>query len=122
MKNKWIIIPAFALGCSLCFWGHQWLSLSVVVSSCIVGFLGSFITSSKYTMLNACPAAIYSGSFAGMCSSEIIKSNFELFSVSIVGGIVYLSIDRYFTGIGGKLGTVAFCSVAIVYLLKQGVL
>lgn len=122
MKNKCIVIIAFVAGCMLCFWGHEWFSLSAVVSSCLVGLLGSFVTSKKYPIVNSCPAAIYSGSFAGMCSATMIKSFGELFSVALIGGITYISLDCYFKGIGGKLGTVAFTSVAIFYLLNKGFL
>lgn len=120
MIRKWPVIPAFALGCILCFLGHEYLSISSVTSSALIGLLGSFVTSKDKSEINLCPAAIYSGSFAGMCSSEIISNHLELFIVSLLGGILYLGLDGLFKGIGGKLGTVAFCSVAIFFILQKG--
>jgi len=119
-KNKIIIIVAFSLGCILCFEAHEVFQLSSVVSSALIGLLGSFVTSSKRPIINSCPAAIYSGSFAGMCSVEIIQSFDQLLGVSLLGGFIYLSLESHFKGIGGKLGTVAFTSVALVYLINKG--
>lgn len=120
MKNKILITLAFTLGCILCFEGHEALQLSAVVSSALVGLFGSFITSAKRPIINSCPAAIYSGSFAGMCSVEIIHSLPQLLGVSLIGGLIYLGLESLFKGIGGKLGTVAFTSVALVYLISKG--
>lgn len=119
-KNKIIIIFAFCAGCILCFEAHTVLHISSVLSSALIGLLGSFVTSSKKPIINACPAAIYSGSFAGMCSIEIIQSFAQLLGVSLLGGFIYLSLESHFKGIGGKLGTVAFTSVALVYLINKG--
>jgi|TARA_Y100000780_G_scaffold231096_1_gene255160 Na+/citrate or Na+/malate symporter len=118
MNNKWPVLPSFILGCLLCFWGHYYFSLSVVLSSCLVGFVGSFIQSKKNNLWNHCPAAIYSGSFAGMCSSELIQSEYEIILISLLGSVLYYLLIDLFNGIGGKLGTIAFISVALFYLLK----
>ncbi len=121
MIKKLPLFPAFFIGCMFCFWAHERLGLSTVVSSALVGLGGSFITSVKYPSLNICPAAIYSGSFAGMCSLELIGNQFNMMMVAILGSVIYFLLDSIFKGIGGKLGTVAFTSVAIFYLIQKGV-
>jgi hypothetical protein len=122
MINRALIIFAFGLGCTLTFYGHQFFSISPVLSSSLVGLLGSFVVSRKYSIVNHLPAAIYSGSFAGMCTSEVIQNTWDMVSTCIIGGFFYLLIDKYLKGIGGKLGAVAFTSVAIIFLIKKGIL
>ena len=122
LRLKWPIFPAFILGCLLCYWGHAVLGFSSVISSAVVGLLGSFVTSRKYSLINICPAAIYSGSFAGMCSVELVGNFSNIVLISLLGSLIYFILDKLFSGIGGKLGTVAFTSVALFYLAKNGVL
>jgi len=67
-------------------------------------------------------AAIYAGSFAGMCSSHLITSYWEIAIISVIGASLYVLTINMFTGFGGKLGSVAFASVALFMLAKGMVL
>jgi hypothetical protein len=59
---------------------------------------------------------MYAGAFAGMCSSNIISSPYELVVISLIGAAIYTSLKNHFIGVGGKLGAIAFVSVASVIL------
>lgn len=114
MKLRFLYkLGAFFFGCLLCFILHSKFSWSPVLACASVGLIGSFLP------VNAnMKAAIYSGSFAGMCSSELVSNYGEIFGISLIGAVIYLYTLKLFQGFGGKLGTVAFVSVALFYLVK----
>ncbi|WP_369675522.1 hypothetical protein, partial [Enterococcus faecium] len=62
-------------------------------------------------------AAIY----AGMCSEGLISSYWELAGISVIGAVLYAITTKVFTGFGGKLGSIAFVSVAL-YILAKGII
>lgn len=106
---------SFFLGLYGCFMLHQLLTVPVVVSAASMGLIGSFLpTTTQYQ--NHPQAAIYAGAFAGMCSSDIITSMYELIFISLIGAAIYTSLKNHFIGVGGKLGAIAFVSVASVVL------
>jgi hypothetical protein len=84
-------------------------SLSIVVSSALVGLVG-YLISNKYSI------AIYAGSFAGM-SSYLIFNRFEILFVAIVAAIVFQIVKNVFNGFGGRLGTIAFIATATTGLI-----
>lgn len=103
---------AFFLGCFSTFFIATNFDLSAVIVSAAVGLLSTFIPiDKKYHTV------IYSGSFAGMCSQSILTSYNQIFILSFIGAILYLSLASHFKGLGGKLGTIAFLSVALTYLI-----
>lgn len=109
---------SFFLGCGLCFLIHTQFGISSVIASCIVGLLGTLIPIPKVFNKNNIQGAIYSGSFAGMCSIGVLTSYLQIGLLSLLGAIIYLLTIDLFDGVGGKLGTVAFVSVSLVYLIE----
>lgn len=85
------------------------LSLSIVVSSALVGLAG-YLVSSKYSI------AIYTGSFAGM-SSVLMFNRLEILVVAIIAAIVFQIVKNVFNGFGGRLGTIAFIATTITGLI-----
>lgn len=75
--------------------------------------------SPKYGAVNATPPAVYSGSFAGMCSSYTISSVPHILLLSFFGATIYCLLQEHFKGIGGKLGMISFISGALVFLIKE---
>ena len=111
----------FFLGFVSCYFMHTELLLPLVVAASLTGLVGTFIPFPK--SLNEHPyASIYAGSFAGMCSSEMISENWEILCISFIGAILYVATMNLFLGFGGKLGGVAFVSIAIFILTKGLVL
>ncbi|PKK95404.1 MAG: hypothetical protein CVV60_01505 [Tenericutes bacterium HGW-Tenericutes-5] len=84
-------------------------SLSIVVSSSIVGLAG-YLISRKHSF------AIYTGSFVGM-SSQLLFNRIELFLVAIIAAIIFQIVKNIFNGFGGRLGTIAFVATATTSLI-----
>ncbi|WP_201023484.1 hypothetical protein [Pseudoalteromonas sp. 10-33] len=117
LKFFFIKFGAFFSGCLLCFVMHTEFNFPAVIAASVVGLSGSFIPFPK--SLNIHPnAAIYAGSFAGMCSSSLINSYWELAFISLLGACLYVLTLNLFSGFGGKLGSIAFVSVAVFALAK----
>jgi hypothetical protein len=107
----------FFFGFVACFAMHTTFALPLVISAALVGLVGSFIPFPEHYK-NHPYAAIYAGSFAGMCSTQLITSYWEIAIISLIGASLYGLTMNMFTGFGGKLGGVAFASVAIFVLAK----
>jgi hypothetical protein len=107
----------FFFGFVACFAMHTTFALPLVISAALVGLVGSFIPFPEQYK-NHPYAAIYAGSFAGMCSASLITSYWEIAIISLIGASLYVLTMNMFTGFGGKLGGVAFASVAIFVLAK----
>lgn len=122
MFIRFIVLIAFVLGTILSFWGQVYLNFSPVLSSALVGLIGCFFKFKNLSHPNLLPLTIYCGSFAGMCSTSFFITANELYLMSMLGGIIYALLLPLFNGLGGKLGTVAFISVALFYLLREGLI
>lgn len=107
----------FFLGFTACFAMHTTLALPLVISAALPGLIGSLVPFPQQYK-NHPYAAIYAGSFAGMCSTQVITSYWEILIISIIGASLYVMSMNMFTGFGGKLGGVAFASVALFVLAK----
>ena len=110
-----LIIKAslFFIGCFFTYMLHKYLDASSVVASAAIGLAGTFLLLDKELQ-----ASIYCGSFAGMCSVDILDSVLEIIILSGVGAILLVALGRFFNGFGGKLGMIAFVSVSLVYLIR----
>jgi hypothetical protein len=108
---------SFFFGLYACFALHELLKMPVVVSAALIGLMGSFLPPSNQFQ-NHPQAAIYAGAFAGMCSSDVVNSTSELVIISLIGAALYTLLKNHFIGVGGKLGAIAFVSVASVVLGK----
>jgi hypothetical protein len=115
---KFDLVPylkSFALfyaGCVSCFLLQRQVHLSAVVASAAVGLLGSLVPEVE------AQALIYSGSFAGMCSEEILSSHLQVLFLSLVGGAIFIVAKPHFKGMGGKMGAIAFVSSLFLLALK----
>ena len=89
----------------------QKVGLSPVVASCGIGLLGALI---GYLMKNEDLAmVIFAGSFVGMTTVSIATLSIMLIA-GLACGVLYVLTEPIFVGYGGKLGAIAFVSVAIV--------
>ncbi|WP_171039107.1 MULTISPECIES: hypothetical protein [unclassified Pseudoalteromonas] len=118
--TKFILLKfiTFFIGCLSCFLMHTTLALPIVVSAGLTGLIGSFIPfPADYK--NHPYAAIYAGSFAGMCSTSLINEYWEIAIISAIGAVLYTLTINVFAGFGGRLGSIAFASVALFVLAKE---
>ncbi len=109
---------AFLLGCATSFVLHAQFAVPIVLSAAIPAFIGSFIPVREPYGVHP-RAAVYAGCFAGMCSAELISSYWQLSLLALIGTSLYALTMNMFQGFGGKLGSVAFVSVAL-FMLTQG--
>lgn len=92
----------------------QKMGLSAVVASCVVGLLGALV---GYGMKDEdLSMVIFAGSFVGMTTIGFASISIIL-SAGLACGILYVFAEPFFVGYGGKLGAIAFVSVAIIILL-----
>ena len=112
-----IWVPIGAIICHVLF---LYTDFGSVLSAGIVGTLASFLPylNRKSSYLQKLPSAIYCGVFVGMSSTEITPSLGFVISAGVLAGIFLLLSKNLFVGVGGKLGTMAFLGVFIVYLFS----
>lgn len=96
---------------------HTTFALPIVVSAALTGLIGSFIPFPAHYK-NHPYASIYAGSFAGMCSTGLISHYWEFAIIASIGAVIYTLTINVFAGFGGRLGSIAFASVALFVLAK----
>lgn len=100
------------------FLNHTY-DLGVVLSAGITGLAGSFIPlfNSKSELLKVVPTAMYCGAFAGMTAPHIASDYSFILYAGFLTGILLVFARDFLNGHGGKLGTIAFGGVSIVYFV-----
>lgn len=119
MKLFFLKFIAFLGGSFFCFFLQKELNYIPVLAAAVTGFLGSFLHFPKIYEKKGLHNAIYAGSFAGMCSEEIIHHPILLVPLSLIGTFFYLSTLSRANGFGGKLGTIAFLSSFILLVIES---
>ena len=94
------------------YFTHKFKHDSVMASAVIGMIFGSFALVFPPAM--AIAEACYASSFAGMGRLKLIEEKFLL--VGVIVGVVYSLMLPFFKGFGGKLGTIAFLALIIVYV------
>jgi hypothetical protein len=98
------------------------LNLSATLAAALTYFLnfnlglGPFIASALVGLVAGklfpkFAAPIYAASFVSMSSSEALPSLTLSALSGLFTGLMYLSVQKIFVGVGGKLGLVAFLAV-----------
>ena len=91
------------------------LNISSILSACAVTLAGSLIPGVKARL----EALLYCSCFAGMCSGELGLGAISFIVISVIGALLFIVLDDKFTGLGGKLGTIAFLACAIFVLTRH---
>lgn len=110
---------AFFGGCLVCYLLQEEVGIAPAMASALTGLVGSFLHFPKVYEKKGLHAAIYSGSFAGMCSQEILQHPLHLLLLSLIGTGVYLLLKPKFLGFGGKLGTVSFLASMFTLMARS---
>lgn len=100
---------------------HQLLNLPIVIATALPALLGSFIPFKK-VYLHHPYAVIYTGCFIGMCSQTLISHPLLFLLIAFIGTSLYLLTSKNFVGFGGKLGGIAFVSIALCVLFERAIL
>lgn len=109
----------FLTGCWLCFFLQSELAFNTVLAAASIGFLGTFIPNNRKIGQLHIQATIYTGTFVAMGSKIDHTSAWQLFLVSALGTTLYFISDRYFKGLGGKLGSIALITTLLSLLLRS---
>lgn len=106
MQNAFVLALGGVGGAVSTFVLHKY-GFSVVVASCVVGLVGAFIghifNSKELSFV------IFAGSFVGMTRNSLSTLPLMIIGGAITG-IIYRYTHHIFTGVGGRLGTIAFIS------------
>lgn len=110
----WVPIGALST-----YYLNQMLHLGPVLAAAIVGTVASFIPviRRKPIHLQQLPTAIYCGAFVGMCSPKVASGPGFVLVAGVFTAVFLIVSKNVMTGVGGKLGTLAFIGVLITYLL-----
>lgn len=117
----WIFI-FFIIGAISTYVINIKLKTGVVLSSSIVGLIGGLILPNIFLAGTQMAIALFCGTFIGMSAAEKLCFKKCIIIASIVGSILFAYTNPYFSGLGGKLGLIAFSSsiaTAGYYNLKK---
>ena len=89
-----------------------------VLGSAIVGFLFG-VTRIFFPQTAIFSEVAFASSFAGMTSFNLVKKKSYKILIGLIVGLVFLISTSFFQGFGGKLGTIAFISLIIFFILKS---
>lgn len=120
-----LVVSWIPIGAISSFYLNNYVGLGPVISATAIGAMGSFTpalrTQSDY--LKQLPAAIYCGAFIGMSSTNVVPDIIFVLTSSFFTAILILVSKSLFSGVGGKLGTLAFTGVVITsfiyYLISR---
>lgn len=89
-----------------------YLNQGAIIAASLVGIVGALLVNKR-------AVAIYTGAFVGMVSPELLHDFSHILIACIIAGIIFEFADEVFNGIGGKLGTIAFSSWIILFILSD---
>jgi hypothetical protein len=88
------------------------VGLGPVVAASVVGIVAHLVAP-KYS------TAVYCGSFVGMTSDLLLLTHGEVLLASLASGIVFYLTKPVFSGVGGKLGTIALIGTTLMSVSLQ---
>lgn len=106
------------MGCYSCWLLQSLFGWTAILAAATVGLMGTFIPAPSLLDHRGVQAAIYAGTFAGMCSPNILENPWHILIVSFFGTILYFFTKPHLKGFGGKLGTIAFFSSMLLVMVK----
>ncbi len=114
IKDLYLILFAVTGALSTFFINIE-LKFGPVLAAGFIGTLASFVPSinRKSNLLKEAPPAIYCGAFVGMTSASVAPNLKFILLAGIIAGSILILSKNIFNGFGGKLGTIAFGSIAI---------
>lgn len=110
------VIPFVLIGTLITYFIQDKLHFNPMLCAGMVGLAATYIEK-KLKGFTALP--IYCGVFVGMTSVDHHIPYPIMATIGLAAGVVYYWSKNFYSGIGGKLGTIAFTSVlASVIILK----
>lgn len=119
--KSYVLILFVILGALSTFMINLKLETGPVVAAAFIGTIASFtptvFRNKSKKIIKDIPSAIYSGTFVGMTSVSISASYWFIIISGFIAGLLFVLATNTFVGVGGKLGTIAFGGVAVVFIL-----
>lgn len=110
-----LVVSWIPIGAVVCFYLNHYLKLGPVISAASLGSVSSMIPllNRKSGYLKQLPAAIYCGAFIGMSTTGIAPNITFVLIASFFTAMLIMVSKSLFSGLGGKLGTLAFAGVVL---------
>ncbi|WP_134091559.1 hypothetical protein [Olivibacter sp. XZL3] len=107
------------VGALCAYYLNNILHLGPVLAASIVGTSASFlpILNKRSHYLKQLPPAFYCGAFIGMSSTSVASGMLFILAASVFTAMLMILSKSLFSGLGGKLGVLAFAGVTITSLL-----
>jgi hypothetical protein len=114
-----LVVSWIPLGAVSSFYLNHYLGMGPVIAASSIGAAASFIPELKTQRdyLKQLPGAIYCGAFIGMSSTEVAPNFVFVLTASFFTAGLILVSKSLFSGVGGRLGTLAFAGVVITSIL-----
>ncbi len=119
--GDWISLLSCSLGSMVTYYISIDLMLGPIIGASSVGLISSIplLIAKENKTFKALPVPIYCGSFVGMSASFILTNIFTVGLVGFFAGLLFVGTQNMLIGIGGRLGTIAFMSVTVVFFLSK---
>lgn len=119
LMNQLTVVLLMVLGTWATFYLSVYYKKGNVMASAVVVLGAGLIEHFIPGVLNTQTAAgIAVASYAGMVSSKLIAQQHEILIIGVLCSFVFFSVDGIFSGVGGRLGTIAAVSWGSYFGLK----
>ncbi len=112
-KEQLVTILGSCIGALVTYFISISLHISPVISAALVGCLAAYWPKT----MPEWSVAMYCGAFVGMSGNFVLGEPILILVSAFIAGITLILSRKVFVGVGGKLGTLAFMSVAITVSL-----
>ena len=97
---------------------HFQTKWSLVLCVATVGFIGSILSQFLFPSIKKhADSMVFSGSLAAMAGTYYAHTLVFFALTSLIATILYFNSSRVFSFLGGRLGTIAFLSTGISFLI-----
>lgn len=106
-----------SLGAIATVFTSEYFQISKVIASSATTLIFVLFSLPKKEQFTKFSMMFYVGSFIGMTSSTKLSEYYHFLVASFFAVIIFKLIENKFVGMGGKLGTIAFFSSLISWLI-----
>ncbi|MEA3430145.1 MAG: hypothetical protein U9R08_02640 [Nanoarchaeota archaeon] len=106
------VILASVIGAVATYYLSVNLGFGAVIGAGVVGVASVYVCK-IWKCAKDLPPPAYMGAFVGMSAPFVLSSLWFVALAGVVAGVIYALSHEVYTGMGGKLGTIAFTGTAI---------
>jgi hypothetical protein len=109
---------ALYLGCAGCYLLRTDFGWSSILSASVLEVAISFVPFPARFDRKGIQIAFCTGTFVGMSSLQIIANPLQALEISLLGAALYVLAGPHLTGLGGRMGFIAFLATTTWLLLR----